>query len=101
MNCVGLAKKKLTEPQVKVLLEKDEVNLRMVSWLEMVTLYKSCGDCLFSGYPGVGAKCMDFRVWFGEITEVETGSGRWRKRKGVALVRLADGTVSKAEVPLV
>jgi hypothetical protein len=56
---------------------------------------------------------MDFEV-VGEITEVETfagnairelprlrrvyGSGRWRKRKGVALVRLADGSVSKAEV---
>ena len=26
------------------------------------------------------------------------GAGRWRKRKGVALVRLADGTVSKAEI---
>jgi hypothetical protein len=57
---------------------------------------------------------MDFEV-VGEIMEVETfavgnairelprlrriyGSGRWRKRKGVALVRLADGTVYKAEV---
>ncbi len=26
------------------------------------------------------------------------GRGRWRKRKGVALVRLADGTVTDAEV---
>jgi hypothetical protein len=57
---------------------------------------------------------MDFEV-VGEITEVETfavgsairelprlrrvyGPGRWRKRKGVAFVRLADGSVSKAEV---
>ncbi len=57
---------------------------------------------------------MDFEV-VGEITEVETfavgtairelprlrrlyGSGRWRKRKGVALVRLTDGSVCKAEV---
>jgi hypothetical protein len=57
---------------------------------------------------------MDFEV-VGEITEVETfavgtairelprlrriyGAGRWRKRKGVALVRLADGSVCKAEV---
>lgn len=57
---------------------------------------------------------MDFEI-VGEITEVETfavgnairelprlrrvyGSGRWRKRKGVALVRLADGNICKAEV---
>lgn len=26
------------------------------------------------------------------------GSSRWRKRKGVALVRLADGSVCRAEV---
>jgi hypothetical protein len=26
------------------------------------------------------------------------GQGRWRKRKGVALVRLADGTIARAEV---
>jgi hypothetical protein len=57
---------------------------------------------------------MDFEV-IGEITEVETfavgsairelarlrrvyGPGRWRKRKGIATVRLTDGSVSKAEV---
>ena len=57
---------------------------------------------------------MDFEV-IGEITEVETfavgtsirelprlrrvyGPGRWRKRKGIAQVRLADGTTGKAEV---
>lgn len=57
---------------------------------------------------------MDFEV-VGEITDVETfaigrairelprlrrayGPGRWRKRKGMARVRLADGTVSRAEV---
>jgi hypothetical protein len=57
---------------------------------------------------------MDFEV-VGEITEVETfavssairelprlrrvyGAGRWRKRKGLALVRLADGSACKAEV---
>jgi hypothetical protein len=57
---------------------------------------------------------VDFEV-VGEITEVETfavgasirelprlrrvyGAGRWRKRKGIAQVRLADGTVGKAEV---
>jgi hypothetical protein len=57
---------------------------------------------------------MDFEV-VGDITDVETfavgtsirelprlrrvyGAGRWRKRKGIAQVRLADGTVSKAEV---
>lgn len=28
----------------------------------------------------------------------EYGSGRWRKKKGRALVRLPDGTVSRAEV---
>jgi len=57
---------------------------------------------------------MDFEV-IGDITDVETfatgtsirelprlrrtyGPGRWRKRKGIAQVRLADGTVWKAEV---
>ena len=57
---------------------------------------------------------MDFEV-VGEITDMETfaigaairelarlrriyGPGRWRKRKGLAVVRLADGSVSKAEV---
>jgi hypothetical protein len=57
---------------------------------------------------------MDFEV-IGEMTDVETfavgksirelprlrriyGSGRWRKRKGVAQIRLPDGTVCKAEV---
>jgi hypothetical protein len=58
---------------------------------------------------------MDFEV-IGEITEVETfavgnairelprlrriyGPGRWRKRKGVAHIRLLDGSICKAEVP--
>ncbi len=57
---------------------------------------------------------MNFEV-VGDITDVETfaigasirelprlrrvyGAGRWRKRKGVALVRLDDGTLCKAEV---
>jgi hypothetical protein len=57
---------------------------------------------------------MDYEV-VGEIADVETfavgksireltrlrrvyGPGRWRKRKGTARVRLADGTVCKAEV---
>ena len=57
---------------------------------------------------------MDFEV-IGEISEIETfavgnsirelprlrriyGSGRWRKRKGIANVRLSDGTLIKAEV---
>lgn len=57
---------------------------------------------------------MDFEI-VGEITNVETfaiggsirelprlrrvyGPGRWRKRKGIAQVRLADGTVCPAEV---
>ncbi len=57
---------------------------------------------------------MDFEV-VGEITDIETfavrtsirdlprarrvyGAGRWRKRKGIAQVRLPDGTVSKAEI---
>jgi len=57
---------------------------------------------------------MDFEI-VGEITEVETfavgrairelprldkyyGKGRWRKRKGVAQVRLADGAIRVAEV---
>jgi hypothetical protein len=52
----------------------------------------------------------------GEVTHVETfaigssirelprlrkfyGRGRWRKRKGIARVRLADGTVRLPEVP--
>lgn len=58
--------------------------------------------------------CMDFEV-VGEITDVETiatgtsirelprlqrahGIGRWRKRKGVARVRLADGFECRAEI---
>ena len=57
---------------------------------------------------------MQFEI-IGSITNVETfaignaireidrlrrtyGSGRWRKRKGIATVRLADGTVHQAEV---
>lgn len=57
---------------------------------------------------------MDFKI-LGDIEAVETiatgtgirerarlrriyGRGRWRKRKGVAEVRLADGTVRKAEL---
>jgi hypothetical protein len=57
---------------------------------------------------------MDFEV-VGDITDVETfatgtairelprlrrtyGPGRWRKRKGIARVRLPDGTESRAEV---
>lgn len=57
---------------------------------------------------------MDFEV-VGPVRDVETiaagrairelrrlrrryGKGRWRKRKGVATVRLQDGTVHKAEV---
>jgi hypothetical protein len=57
---------------------------------------------------------MNFEV-VGDITEVETfavkssirelprlrrnyGAGRWRKRKGVADVRLEDGSVFRAEV---
>jgi hypothetical protein len=57
---------------------------------------------------------MDFEL-VGEITDVETfatgtsirelprlrrahGAGRWRKRKGIARIRLADGTVCLAEL---
>jgi hypothetical protein len=57
---------------------------------------------------------MDFEV-IGDIADVETfatgrsirelprlrkvyGAGRWRKRKGVAQIRLADGTIRRAEV---
>ena len=57
---------------------------------------------------------MNFEV-VGEITEVETfavglsirelprlrrayGAGRWRKRKGIARVRLEDGSTHRAEV---
>ena len=57
---------------------------------------------------------MDFEL-VGEITDVETfavgtsirelprlrrdyGPGRWRKRKGMALVRLPDGAVCNVEV---
>lgn len=57
---------------------------------------------------------MDFSV-LSEISDVETfavgrqirelrrlrkqyGHGRWRKRKGVARVRLADGTIRRAEL---
>jgi hypothetical protein len=57
---------------------------------------------------------VDFQI-IGEIAEVETfaagsgirelkrlirvhGKGRWRKRKGVATVRLSDGAIRLAEV---
>ncbi len=57
---------------------------------------------------------MDFSI-IGEITKIETfvvgkkirelarlrkqyGRGRWRKRKGIARVQLADGTVRAAEI---
>jgi hypothetical protein len=57
---------------------------------------------------------MDFEI-VGEITDVETmaagnsireiarlrriyGAGRWRKLKGMALVRLLDGTLCQAEI---
>jgi hypothetical protein len=57
---------------------------------------------------------MDFEI-LGEITEIETiavgrnirnlarlrkryGSGRWRKLKGIATIRLNDDTIHKAEV---
>ncbi len=57
---------------------------------------------------------MDFEI-VGEISEVETfavgkairelprlqreyGPGRWRKRKGIATIRLADGTLCQAEL---
>jgi hypothetical protein len=57
---------------------------------------------------------MNFDI-IGEITEVETiavsgsihilpvlrrrfGNVRWRKRKGFATVRLADGTIRRAEI---
>ena len=57
---------------------------------------------------------MNFEI-IGELTEIETiatsgsirilpvlrrrfGHARWRKRKGVATVRLADGTIRQAEI---
>jgi hypothetical protein len=57
---------------------------------------------------------MDFEI-VGDITNVETfatgtairelprlrrvyGTGRWRKQKGIARIRLADGTECRAEV---
>lgn len=57
---------------------------------------------------------MDFTI-LGELTDVETfasgrqirelkrlrkqyGAGRWRKRKGIARIRLADGVVRRAEL---
>jgi hypothetical protein len=57
---------------------------------------------------------MNFEI-IGEITEIETiaisgsirilpvlrrrfGHARWRKRKGLATVRLADGTIRRAEI---
>ena len=57
---------------------------------------------------------MDFSI-IGDITKIETfavggkirelarlrkqyGRGRWRKRKGIARVQLADGTVRVAEI---
>ncbi|WGD50597.1 hypothetical protein QA641_34165 [Bradyrhizobium sp. CB1650] len=58
---------------------------------------------------------MHFEI-LGEITEVETfatgsgireiarlrriyGRGRWRKRKGIARVRLSNGSIHLAEIP--
>jgi hypothetical protein len=57
---------------------------------------------------------MDFEI-IGAITDIETiavgssirgvvrlrkvyGAGRWRKLKGIAMVRLPDGTICKAEI---
>ena len=57
---------------------------------------------------------MDFEI-IGRLTDIETiavgtrirevarlrkfyGPGRWRKRKGIATVRLGDGTVTSAEL---
>jgi len=57
---------------------------------------------------------MNFEI-LGEITNIETiaigssirevarlrkayGAGRWRKLKGIAMIRLADGTICEAEV---
>lgn len=57
---------------------------------------------------------MDFEI-IGDLSDIETfatghsirerrrlrrvhGAARWRKRKGIALVRLEDGTVAKAEI---
>jgi hypothetical protein len=57
---------------------------------------------------------MDFEI-IGDVTAIESiasgsgvrerrrlqrfhGKGRWRKRKGIATVRLADGTIHTAEV---
>ena len=57
---------------------------------------------------------MDFEI-IGEVTHAETfavgssireiarlrklfGSGRWRKRKGIARVRLSDGSIRLAEI---
>ena len=57
---------------------------------------------------------MDFEI-IGEVTSVETiavgssireidrlrrrfGPGRWRKRKGIARIRLSDGTIRLAEL---
>jgi hypothetical protein len=57
---------------------------------------------------------MNFEI-IGEITDIETiavgssirevarlrkvyGAGRWRKLKGIAMIRLPDGTICEAEV---
>lgn len=57
---------------------------------------------------------MGFEI-IGAITDIETiavgrsigeiarlrkvyGAGRWRKLKGIAMVRLSDGTISEAEI---
>ncbi len=57
---------------------------------------------------------MGFEI-IGAITDIETiavgrsireiarlrkvyGAGRWRKRKGIAMVRLSDGTICEAEI---
>jgi hypothetical protein len=79
--------------------------------------------CLASGEPRCGIDqggqlCDEFRMPFeilSEISQIETfasgsgireiarlrriyGRGRWRKRKGIARIRLPDGTVHLAEL---
>ncbi len=68
--------------------------------------------CLISGV--LGKSLVHFEL-IGSITKIETfavgsaireiarlrriyGKGRWRKRKGVAKVRLADGSVHESEI---
>ena len=87
---------------------------RFFEFCDWRTSAKACG---YEGSP-VGPPCDEFQMLIeilGEISQIETfasgsgirevarlrrvyGKGRWRKRKGIARVRLPDGSVHLAEL---